>query len=126
MPHSAAEIEDGHTPWWPVFLVSVVSFVLYMSQDTEELLQRVLELEEENNKMLKKIRSHAKWSAFFSFVYWLIIIGSTAAAFYYVQPILKQLLASYQALADSAKKAGSIIPNIDTKAIQNALNSFGK
>ena len=96
-----------------------------MSQDTEELLQRVLELEQENNKMLRKLRSHARWSAIFSFVYWLIIVGSTAAAFYYIQPVLTQLLASYQALADSAKKAGTILPNIDTKALQDALNKFG-
>ena len=95
-----------------------------MSQDTEGLLQRILELEEENNKMLRKIRSHAKWATFFSFVYWVIIISSTAAAFYYVQPVLTQLLASYQAIADSAKKAGTLLPNIDTKALQDALNSI--
>ena len=99
-----------------------------MDDETRELLERVLQLEQENNKMLKKIRSHARWSTAFSFIYWTIILGSSAAAFYYVQPFLSGLLASYQSLAATAQKANGAFQGIDPKVLQNindALKTFG-
>ena len=96
-----------------------------MDDDTRALLEEILALEKENNKMLRKARNHARWSALFSFIYWAILIGSSAAAFYYIQPVLAQLLQSYKALAETAKKAGSAFPGIDQKSLDN-LNSILK
>ena len=93
-------------------------------RDTEELLERVLKLEEDNNRMLHKIRNHARWSAFFSFVYWAVIIGSSAAAFYYLQPILAQLTKAYESIAASAKKANGVLDSKPFQDLQNAINKF--
>lgn len=97
-----------------------------MSENTDELLRKILELEEENNKLLKKMRRNARWSAFFSLLYWVIVLGGAAAAFYYVQPILQQMIKAYESVAASAKKAGTTFDAIDPKALQGLQDALKK
>ncbi len=52
----------------------------------QRLLERILEVSEENNKMLRRMRSGMRWSGFFRFVYWMLILASAVASYYYLQP----------------------------------------
>ena len=62
-----------------------------MDQEERELLNNTFSLVKENNKMLHKIRSSQKWASFMRIVYWLIIIGISIGAFYYLQPYITQM-----------------------------------
>lgn len=52
----------------------------------------------ENNEMLRKLLRAQRWSTFFSALRWIIIIGATVGAYYYLQPYLDQLLDLYEQL----------------------------
>ena len=54
-------------------------------------MQRLLELKEENNQILKKMRRSQQIASVMRAVYWLIIIGVTVGVFYTLQPYLDQL-----------------------------------
>lgn len=63
-------------------------------------MQKLLELTEENNQILKKMRSSQKVASVMRAVYWLIIIGVTVGAFYTLQPYLDQLKDIYGGASD--------------------------
>ena len=67
-----------------------------MNEQEKNLLEETHELAEENNKILKGIRSSNRWSMFFRFFYWIIIIGISVGAFYYVQPYVDSLMQVYK------------------------------
>ena len=60
-----------------------------MDPETKKLLQDTFLLAEDNNKMLHKIRSGQKWASFMRVLYWLIIIGISVGAFYFMQPYIE-------------------------------------
>lgn len=66
-----------------------------MDPETTHLLRKTLELAEENNRILKNLQSTARWSRFFFFVKWLIIIGLTFGTYYFIQPYLDQIMETY-------------------------------
>ena len=61
-----------------------------MEEGLKELLQANLELSKENNKMLHKMVRTQRNALIMKAVYWLIIIGITVGAFFYIQPFLKK------------------------------------
>ncbi len=78
-----------------------------MDQDEKIKLQRVAELSEENNKMLKTLVRAMRWAKLLRVIYIIIIIGSAIGLFYFFQPYIDQFLDTY----------GSI---------KNSINDFGK
>jgi hypothetical protein len=60
--------------------------------------KRLLELSEENNKMLHKLMGDLRWRKFWAIVRWSLIIGSTIGLYYWLQPFLDQILNAYQSL----------------------------
>ena len=62
--------------------------------DTEhkDLLEKIMKLTEENNMLLIQMRRSARIGTFFRAVYWLIIIGLSIGAFYFVQPYINSLV----------------------------------
>lgn len=59
--------------------------------DLKKLLQKNLEVSEESLKILKKINRAAVMGRVFRFFKWLIIIGISVGAFYYIEPYIGQL-----------------------------------
>ena len=47
-------------------------------EETRDLVKKTLALTEENNRILRGIRSSARWGRFFSIVWWIIIIAVIA------------------------------------------------
>jgi hypothetical protein len=74
-----------------------------------ELVRQAVALGEENNSLLKKMRRAEKWSTFFRFIYWIIIIGLSVGAFYFIQPYAAALESLWQrsGLSGSISNAGS-------------------
>jgi hypothetical protein len=57
-----------------------------MDPEDKKLLEKVYELAEENNEMLRKVRAVQKRAFFFQIVRWVFIIGIAIGAFYFLQP----------------------------------------
>lgn len=60
-----------------------------MSPEDRELLQRSVELAEENNDILRSIRRSMRFARIMSIIYWVFIIGSAVGAYYLIQPYLE-------------------------------------
>lgn len=77
-----------------------------------EKMEELLELTRENNKILRSMRKAQKVTTLFSFVYWIIILGSIFGAYYYFQPTIekyvKVMQISVNTLQQLEGKAGAI------------------
>lgn len=60
-----------------------------MENDNQELLEKLLRLTEENNVMLRRIQSRARWGTIFRVAYWVLLIGLSIGAFYFIQPYIE-------------------------------------
>ena len=63
-----------------------------MDSETRDQIGKILELTEENNKILRKMRRSILWGRIFHTLYWVIIIGISIGAYYYVQPYLENMI----------------------------------
>ena len=59
-----------------------------MSDQERKMLQEVIELSRDNNKMLRKIIRAQRWASFWRFFYWAIIISSIVIGYYWAQPYI--------------------------------------
>jgi len=79
-----------------------------MDPDEKELLEKTYSLAEENNKILRGIRSSNRWSTLFRAIYWIVIIGASIGAFYYVQPYANLLLKEYSVIQSDLNNIKSV------------------
>ncbi|MDQ5971840.1 MAG: hypothetical protein QG566_786 [Patescibacteria group bacterium] len=91
------------------------------------MLEEDLALNKENNTILKGIRSAQRRAQIMKIVYWIIILGITFGAYYFIQPYIESLMGYYGSLAGLAgegDKAGgaSTIPNLTQ--IQDLLKQY--
>ncbi|GMQ95108.1 MAG: hypothetical protein BMS9Abin13_218 [Patescibacteria group bacterium] len=88
-----------------------------MDPEAKKLIEKNLELSKENNKMLRKMRRAMRWGKVFKLFYWTIIIGSTVGAYYYIQPFVDDLKATYGSFTSGVEKVQSIgdsLPDLDS------------
>jgi len=95
---------------------TIFCYTFHMDEkDTKSLLEKNVRLAEENNKLLKKIYGSIKWGRFFKAFYWILIIGTSIGAYYYLQPVIETMQDSLRALLDtgsSIKDFGESLPDI--------------
>lgn len=72
-----------------------------MSPEERELLQRSVQLAEENNDILRSLRRSMRLSRIMSILYWVVIIGSAIGALYLIQPYLNTLMGVYSGAKDT-------------------------
>ncbi len=89
-----------------------------MSKTDRELLEEVAEVVNENNTILRQMRSHARWRNLFSLIKWLVIIGVTVGAYYYLEPYIKELILVYQGLQEGV----NAIKNVSTPNLPDIPN----
>lgn len=77
------------------------------NEELEALVKKTLALAEENNKILRGMRSSARWGRFFSIVWWVIVLAVTGAAYYYAQPYLQQAEQLYHQIGQTNQQAQS-------------------
>ena len=84
----------------------------------ESKIDELLKITKENNKILRWLRSMQRWNSFFSFLYWIIILGSVLGVFYYFQPIIQEYANIFHGSVDVIKKfkdeINPVPPNINT------------
>ncbi len=59
-----------------------------MDPEDKKIIRENLEIAEDNQKMLKKIRRSMLLGNFTRVIYWVIIIGASLGAYYYIQPYI--------------------------------------
>lgn len=93
-----------------------------MDTDTRKI-DELLELTRENNEILRSMRRSQRFSSFFSFVYWVVILGSILGVYYYFQPTIQKYMKTFQTsvgiIQNFEKTAGSI--TTDIKSVKNLL-----
>ena len=62
-----------------------------MNPEEKELLHRVAKQVEENNDILKGMRSGERWGKFMKFIYWAVIIGIGLYTWTIMQPVIDSL-----------------------------------
>lgn len=93
-----------------------------MEPDSRKL-DELLELTNENNKILRSMRRTQRWSSFFTFLYWAVILGSILGVYYHFQPTIQKYVRTLQTsvgiIQNFEKTAGSVPANL--QSIQNLI-----
>ncbi len=78
-----------------------------METQDKQRLERVLELSEENNRILKKMLRSMRWGRLVRVIYWSVILAASVGAFYYVQPYWDGLVDIYGGAQETVEKINS-------------------
>lgn len=81
-----------------------------MTPEERSILERTLKIAEENNSILRGIRRSNRFSMFLRLGYWVIIIGLSFGAYYFVKPLINSTLGLY----DQVQKNVSNVQDITT------------
>ena len=86
----------------------------------KSLLEETAKLTKENNKILRKMQRAARWARFFGLLKWVVIIGLTIGAYYYLEPYLQTILSMYSQIGGDTEK----LQGLDIGKLQELLKSF--
>ena len=90
-----------------------------MESDPEikQLLQKTLELAEENNKMLRKVRGVQKRQTIWNIFKIIMIVGIAFGSFYFLEPYLNKGLNAITSITGGEQ-------NLDSNSLQNLLKQI--
>ncbi len=88
--------------------------------EIKDLLEKNLEVSEENNDLLRGIVRHSRWSLVFTIIKWLIVIGVTLGAYYYFEPLWNKTMDLYRSMIEPTPTTS----NTQTDQVKNSLNLF--
>lgn len=83
-----------------------------------EDIEVIKKLTIDNNIMLHKIERRAKLGIYFKIMYWIVIFGIAAGAFYYVQPYIDDLMKVYENLKHTQEKSSEFIKGFNFDSIK--------
>lgn len=66
-----------------------------MSPEERSLLERTYKISEENNSILKSMRRTARLGTAMKLIYWIVILGLSYGAYYFIQPYLNTVMGMY-------------------------------
>jgi hypothetical protein len=79
-----------------------------MDEDLKKLLEENLQINKENNKMLRSIKRHFIWQKIVSIFYFIIIVGPIIWGIFYLPALLKPIIGQYQDLLGGGTGTGQI------------------
>lgn len=95
-----------------------------MDPELKHLLEKNIELNEQNNAMLKRLTKALRWNQFWGIVKWTIIIGSAIGAYYWLQPVLQRTLEGYETLLGANGVATNGVPTATSSAFTRLLDKI--
>ena len=95
-----------------------------MTPEERQLLQKAVDLSEENNKILRGIRRSNRFGTAFKVLYWVAIIAISYGAYVYIQPYVDQLLKTYNSVTGTVSKVSNLGNQIPS--IEKLLNNLPK
>ncbi|MBI2096064.1 MAG: hypothetical protein HYT43_00270 [Candidatus Taylorbacteria bacterium] len=75
-----------------------------MDDEEKKLLYRAVKLSEDNHHMLREMLRWARIRRYLTLSYWLIIIVLTVAAYYLVEPYIKELYGGLAGVIELVQK----------------------
>lgn len=63
-----------------------------MDEETRHLVKQILELEKDNQVILKKLLSYQRWTRALSFLKLAVVVGSLAGVYYFFQPAIDSVI----------------------------------
>ncbi len=90
-----------------------------MPEIDEQKIDELLRVTKDNNAMLHRMQRRMFWSQFFSYAYWLVILGVMGWSYYFLQPYIEKYWEVYQGIAtqlSSIEKVGLSLP-LDLKSL---------
>lgn len=88
-----------------------------MEPGDKALLREIAEQTADNNRLLRKLVAAQRWAQLLVLLKWVIILGVAFGAYYYLQPLVEQVIETYRAL-------GVSIP--DANRLQNLFQGWGQ
>jgi len=79
-------------------------------EEIKQLLKEDVEVSKESLQILRGIRRANRISAFFKFVYWLIVLAIAFGAYYYLQPFIDKV----PGLLDQVQGVQKLLQNVPT------------
>ncbi|MFA6601345.1 MAG: hypothetical protein WCT02_00570 [Candidatus Paceibacterota bacterium] len=95
-----------------------------MTDEEKFLLVRTNKLVEENNVILRQMRRANRWGTAFRVFYWVIIIGVSIGALYFLQPYIDSVMKLYEQAQSSIQSLNSTV-NQAQSAIGSVNSSIG-
>lgn len=96
-----------------------------MDDELKTLIKENLALTRETNELLHKMHSAQKWARFLRILYWVVIIGISVGAFYYLSGPFNALIDAYRGLLGGIEKAEQGMSSLpDASSFQNLLNKI--
>jgi len=93
-----------------------------MDDLNDQKIQKILELSESNNRILRAIKRSILWGRIIHTVYWVVIIGASIGAFYFMKPYLSQLEDLYGGL----KNGASSVQGVNSDGLSSLLKNLGR
>lgn len=91
--------------------------------DDRKLLEQVAKMTQENNDILRGMRRAQRWGRFVRLLWWVFILITSGAAYYYLRPILLGFLETYEQILSGT--AGPSSPSIVLdRGLMEQLRSF--
>ena len=96
-----------------------------MNEEERDLLKRIAKQVEKNNDILRGMRSAHRWSSFFKFIYWAVIIISGLVLWQFIQPILDDLSKAMDSISQAKDSLGNSVNGV-TNSLSDLQNLLGK
>lgn len=90
-----------------------------MTPEEKNMLERALKLAEDNNDLLIKMNRRARNGQILQVLYWLLIVGLSFGAYYFIQPYINWAESMF-----TSGSTTSATPTLNIQSIQDMLKSF--
>jgi len=87
-----------------------------MDPELKKEIRENRELIEENQRLIKKIHRSVVVGRLMSIMYWVLIIGASVGAYYFIQPYIDATIGAYDNVKTGFDAA---------KDVQNSISEFG-
>ena len=95
-----------------------------MENQNNDKLNKILELTEENNEILKRMRKAQKIQNIFRTIYWIILIGAALGAYYFLQPAISSVMTDYKTIKSGLDSFSNGTSTNFFDQIKNTINSI--
>ena len=83
-----------------------------MDDKDKIVLQNILKVTEDNNKILKRGERRHFYSSVWRFLYWIFIIGLAYSSYYYLQPYLTKVVDMYNSASSQLEKVQNVTDSV--------------
>lgn len=81
-----------------------------MNPEEKKLLERSLELSEENNRILLKMQRAARWGRVWGFIKLLIVAVPLIIGYLYLEPHIRVILDNLETIRSAVPTLGVVLP----------------